>query len=217
MSNTLTAEELAALLAQADDLRNRVDDDENPSWTWLDADPSVAWGDPESYHGKLAALYLDGGWEGCYHNESAVVHYNVKLNGMEGYRAFHARVDREKFTSEKAHTRIEEIADNLQQGDMEFWWEDDLPGFIHYENDGEGLGLRGVKVYGCGRQGGYVNCRELETNPDAMLKLGAWLGEQREYFNSAEYGEDLAERAIDEYKERQTAKLASPRIERIEA
>lgn len=197
----MTEEQLTELLA-------RVEAIEEAGPTYWDVDPEVAWHEPESQLGQLAEVYLEAGWEYCYHRGRVNFHYNVKANGNASWRAFWDKVSA---TNEDAHQRIEEIADNIQQSEFEFWWTEQAPEEIKE--------LTGIKAepYQCGRSGGYFNCSELEGNGSAMVKTAHWLDAAVEYYNGAEWGEYLAEQAIEEDTARQMARLASARPDRIEA
>ena len=211
----MTETELTEYLARVDALDNEEDGGE----TWMDADPEAAWGDPESRHGRLAALYLEAGWEGCYHREGAHFHYDVKMNGNGAYRGFRDKVDA-AVSDNAAYDRISEIADGITEMELESWWEN-LPydDISHIEGAVEfaPAGRPTFKVWQCGRSGGYLNAPKVENDPRIMLQLAFIAQGARDYFNSPEWGEYLAELAIEEYNERRMGELASPRIERIEA
>ena len=137
----MTDTELTALLAKVDALESEEDDGDT-------------WWDLESRHGRLAALYLEAGWEGCY---------------------------------DISH----------------------IPGAVPFNG--------AFKVWQCGRSGGYLNAPDVEDDPRIMLQLAYIARQSRDYFNGADWGKYLAETAIEEDRERELAKLASPRPDRVEA
>lgn len=208
----MTEIELAQFLARVE----AIDNEEDAGNTWMDADPSVAWGDPESRHGRLAALYLEAGWKGCYHhNDGAIFHYDVKLDGMEGWRAYHDKVTR-SISDQSVSDRIAEVSDGITEDYLRDWWEDlpedgitHIPGAIPFNGT--------FKVWQCGRSGGYLNAPDVEDNPRIMLQLAFIAQQARDYYNSAEWGEYLAELALEQDSEIQLARLASPRADRMEA
>jgi hypothetical protein len=206
----MTDTELIALLAKVDALES----EEDRGYTWWDADPDVAWNEPESRHGRLAALYLEAGWEPCYHGDGKF-HYNVKLNGMEPWHVFRNKVDAAR-SDENAYSRIAEVADAITEWELEAWWEnlpeDDIshiPGAIPFNGT--------FKVWQCGRSGGYLNAPDVEEDPRIMLQLAYIAQGARDYYNSADWGEYLAEMALERDTEEQLARLASPRADRVEA
>lgn len=216
----MTELQLTELFAKLDAL----DAEPDAGNTWMDADPSVAWDDPESRHGRLAALYEEAGWEHCYHNGGGRFHYDVKLNGNGAWQAFHNKVAR-SISDPKATDRIAEIADGLTEGELEFWWEDlpeddisHIPGAIPFDVDYAGGPTRErFKVWQCGRSGGYLNAPDVEDRPRVMLQLAFIAEGAREYYNSAEYGTYLAENALEQYSETMLEAMASPRPDRVEA
>jgi hypothetical protein len=214
-----------ALLADLETL-----DTDDDAWTWLDADPDVAWttqpehledGEHLPYHARLRDILLEAGWEPCYHGD-ARLHYNIKTDGMEANRAFNDRVGLE---SEGTQARIEEALYepyNMAWDDLQIWWYDNLPDFlteIGYPPNSENPSGFQRTVFQCGRSGGYANTSRMEKQRDgaAMVRLAQFLERARAYFNSADYGADLAERAILQDDDEQTQLLASPRPDRIEA
>lgn len=203
-----TDERLEDLLA-----RNEALADDDDSWTWLDNDPDVAWYvDPEDepcYHGRLRQILEDAGWESCYHDRRSVLHYNVKLNGNGAYQGFRDKI---RDIHPDAQDRVEERADSLRDWDLRDWWED-LADYLRYD-----LQVTTGKAWSCGRSGGYLNVdRSILSDGDSMLRLTQYVARAHAYFNSREYGEDLAERAIEQDQETQMMYLASPRPDRIEA
>lgn len=177
--------------------------------TWIDADPDVAWDDPDSYHGKLAALYLEAGWEPCYHGD-ARFHFNVKLNGSEAWRRFqdlrngleaerNGLLDADEFGA---------LADRVQEWELESWWwhaRDYAPSPMPFN------------IYSCGRSGGYLNADALNTDPVAMIELARHCQESRDYYNSAEWAEYLFDQTVERYDSERLAAMASAPIERVEA
>jgi hypothetical protein len=106
--------------------------------------------------------------------------------------------------------------------DLQIWWYDNLPDFlteIGYPPNSENPSGFQRTVFQCGRSGGYANTSRMEKQRDgaAMVRLAQFLERARAYFNSADYGADLAERAILQDDDEQTQLLASPRPDRIEA
>lgn len=196
------------LIADFHELRENDD-----AWTWLDGDPSVAWdADPEeSYHASLRALLERAGWEPCYHRDGARLHFNVKVDGPQAYRGQRDTIDSADLHPD-AENRVGNIVVSLHDMEMEMFWMDELPGFVRYE-----LGVTEAKPYSCGRQGGYVNISKMETDGENMIRLAQFLTRAKDGYNSFQYGEDLALRAIEEDQETQLMELASSRIERIEA
>ncbi len=183
------------------------------AWTWIDQDPDVAWDDDSSGHGKLAALYLEAGWERCYHRD-ARFHFDVKLKGNASYRALHDALD----ASGLDHDGLMEHVNWVHDGEMESWWENVTYAAVEDRETGDSdhrAPLRGV--YQCGRSGGYLNASRYEKDTDTMLDIARYCAESVEYFTSADYGEWLAETAIEAYNDEKMDELASPRIERIEA
>lgn len=190
-------------ITEASRIRN-----DDAAWTWLDDDPSVAWEDTEAetYHGKLRSLYLSNGWEACYHREGARFHYDVKVNGPGRYRGFHDRLREVEAKRPLLDVNeLTDIAQSLEDNDLEMWWED-LGGYVHYD-----LKSKGVDVWSCGRSGGYVNVPDLETDPIAFVRLGYWLGWQRDAWNSYDAGRYHLDYALEVYDERKLESLASPR------
>ena len=202
-----TDERLEELLAQIAKLNYPEE------YTWLDQDPEVAWeSDPEdSGIAKQAVILQDADWEGCYHSSGAHLHFNVKVGGMGSWNGFHDTLNAANLP-DAANTRINARADQIQEFELEIWWQDELNDFVRYD-----LKKTHVKAWGCGRSGGYVNCQDLELDGESMIRFAQFLARTKAGYNSREYGEDLAERAIEEDREQQMAELASPRIERIEA
>jgi hypothetical protein len=191
--------------------------EDEDSWTWLDNDPDVAWmtDSHESYHGKLRELYLEAGWEGCYHDSFARFHFNVKLNGNDRYRGFNDRVREIELERPEIDTeRLEEIAQSDEDFNLEIWWSDDLPDYLHYDL-GKGQGARNL-VYGCGRSGGYVqSTKELDRDPETMIRLAFWLAWQRESWNSYDAGKYRVDEALERYDEEKLEALASPRVDTL--
>lgn len=187
--DTLTDEQVTALIARVTDLQTTDED------------------------GKLAALYLDAGWERCYHGD-ARFHFNVKIRN---YRALRDAITNANLTDE-SESRIEERINAYHDQDIQWWWESEPEEFLadldpprtfsRMSRDG---------VYSCGRSGGYANCDGLNVYPEAMIRFAQFLGQAVDYFESADYAKELVERAIADDKAEQIAALASPRIERIEA
>lgn len=181
---------------------------------WMDADPSEAWSDPDSWHGKIAEILGRAGWESCYHGD-ARFHYNAKVRGMGAWRGFQDGIDS---LGNDARSRVEEISTEESDSDLEIWWRFDLPERLREIREEESPMRADLpRVYSCGRSGGYVNCSDLESRPREMILLGEFVRESREYFDSEEYGRYLAERSIELDLDTQLAKLASPRPDRIEA
>jgi hypothetical protein len=215
--NTETREQrFAELLTEAKELA----ENRSELWTWLDADPSVAWDDdiesPDTYnsfHGKLRALYLRAGWESCYHRDGARFHYNVKVNGNGRYRGFRdVMAEIEKTRGDSFDTeRVEEIANGREEWERETWWED-VTDYVRYD-----LSHKAARVYSCGRSGGYANCSDIESDPVTMVELAKYLESSREYANSVEAGRYEFETALEQYDDEKMADLASPRLDRIEA
>lgn len=206
-----------ALLAEVDKLE--ADED---TWTWLDSDPSVAWNDEDSYHGKLAAIYREAGWESCYHRDGARFHFNVKLNGNEAYRGIQDTIKAAELFDNEAYDAVMERVNGIQNFDMEIWWQDgDVEAFLWDEGFKRSGAIKrsenGPRYWSCGRSGGYFNCPDLEDNGRMMVKLAHVLEQSRGYYNSRGYGEDLATRAIEDYREFRLADMASGRPDRIEA
>jgi len=157
-----------------------------------------------------AEVYEHAGWEPCYHRTGADWHYNVKLNGNGRFRGYTDTIDRLAPTADR--DTLYQIADSLEYGDREWWWEE-----LRYELANEYvLGYDPGPVWSCGRQGGYVHLQR-EPDADSMMTIGRYLQGERDYWNSTEAGIDLAERAIEHYNEQALADLASPRPQRIEA
>lgn len=198
---------LQELLAKVEDARE-LDN-------WWDADPSVSWEmEPgESMFGTLAGIYIDAGWEKCYHREGARFHWNIKLRNPASWRAFqdaiHDAVDNGGVSNE---SRLEELARGITDFDIERWWQDYTLDYVRYER-----GIKEATVYGCGRMGGYANCPNLENDPEEFLRLGQWLAREHALYDSPEYSRGIVEMALEQYREEKTKELASPRIERIEA
>ncbi len=209
-------ERATALISQVEVLDN--DDD---AWTWLDNDPDVAWEvtDEPTHFGSLRDILLEAGWDRCYHNERARFHYNVKVSGMKVYRAF---ADAIGDLHPDAQERVRDRANSIQDGDLEDFWGFELQDFLTELEHPEGATSWFTHDYhkntfGCGRSGGYLNSSKMESNGADMIRLAQFLERTKHYYNSAQYGKDLAERAIEEDHQQQMADLASPRIERIEA
>ena len=214
-----TDERVEELIAQV----IALEEDED-ALTWLDQDPSVAWsaGYPlqrlwtspeESGFAKLRAIYLDAGWEDCYHatfqGGGAHVHYNVKVQGMYSYRGFHDALKKAQVSNE-ANARIEELAQTRHDGEISAFWEWELPDFLkELETSGE--------AWSCGRSSGYVNSPDLETDGEPMIRLAQYLERTKDWMNSYDHGKIEAEELIEEDQTIQMNALASPRIERIEA
>jgi len=196
-----------------DDVISLENDDD--AWTWMDDDPSVAWGDEDSYHGRLAAIYLAAGWESCYHRGSRF-HFNVKVNGHARYRGYSDKVKeiRETRGDSFNETLFDQIAEREYQNESEQWW-----GEVSWAEDDDGMILRHKltdggyakfsDVWGCGRSGGYVNVPKVETNGQIMVRLAAWLAREVEGFNSYDAGRYAAEYALDLYDEERIEAMSS--------
>lgn len=200
MTDTMTDTDYETLLTRAQSLYES-------EGTWWDLDPDVAWSTPESRLGKMAALYLESGWEECYHGEGRF-HYNVKVRGNAvywGYRDKLAEIqDRPGFELD----RFERFAEMVNESDREVWWRFTLPDEIL-----EISGTR-VKVYSCGRSGGYVTAPPpLLTDPVSMVKLARYLAGVVKRANSRDAGEELFEQALERYERDKLQELASPRRE----
>ena len=157
--------------------------------TWLDQDPDVAWRaqtrdeNPNEYDSTLALyrqLYEDAGWERCYHQGSraGTFHYKVKVGGGR-YRGLCERTA--EILSERHEVLDTETFDSIVQDSDEMqlwaWWED-----LSYDvAELTGVDRRDFKLWQCGRSGGYVqtDSHSLTYNPEAMVKLAAWLAEDR--------------------------------------
>lgn len=187
---------------------------EEDSWTWLDNDPDVAWRadeDEHTFHGRLRDIYASVGWEGCYHGygRDGRFRFNVKLNGSGAYRAFNAKIDE----TDKARgglldrDEVDSISQILEEDELRSWWEDVLP------DDGSNYANASGPRYSCGRSGGYVTMpRADERNGAGMVLMAQNLAGSRAYYNGAEWGEYLADMAIERYDEAKLDELASPRV-----
>lgn len=169
--------------------------------TWLDPDPEVAWdADEPSYAATLRGFYESIGWEGCYHREGGRMHYDVKLSGMDAYRGF--RDTMPDWLTEDATREIEDIAQGIQDIELEVWWENlgwETAEITGYAEAGRVVRFR---VWGCGRQGGYVTLpRKLEYDPVAVVDFTRHLAWSRRYYNSREWGQYLAVRAVESFVE----------------
>lgn len=201
MTTDTTTDKFAELKTRARTLADNADE----LWTWLDGDPSVAWDDQEaeSYHGKLAALYEDAGWERCYHR-GARFHFNVKLNGHRAWSRFQElrnALDAERNGLLDAD-EFGALADRVQEWELESWWwhaRDYAPSPMPFN------------IYSCGRSGGYLNADALNTDPVAMIELAEHCQRSRDYYNSEEWAEYLFSRTVEEYDAAKMEALASPR------
>lgn len=187
-----------------------LEDNQEELSTWVDNDPSVAWDDPDSYHGKLAALYLEAGWEKCYHGD-ARFHFDVKLNGNEAWRRFqdlrngleaerNGLLDADEFDA---------LADRVQEWELESWWEDTARD-LRYPTWSE-RAFPGKRLYSCGRSGGYLNADAIDDDPVAMIELARHCQESRDYYNSAEWAERLFNETVGRYDAYKLEAMASPR------
>jgi len=188
---------------------------EEDAWTFMDQDPSVAWDDPESYHGRLATIYENAGWERCYHRDGARFHFNVKVRSNAQYRGYQdkaAAIEAERGDGFDRN-ELDHIAESQDDVEREFWWSD-----VSWAEDDDGLILRtrlsngshtsGPDVWSCGRSGGYVNIPGAESDGETMVRMAAWLAREVEGFNSREAGEWIAERALGRYDEERLEDLA---------
>jgi|SRR5690606_21669432 len=192
------------------DRAQNLEDNRDELWTWVDVDPDVAWDDPESYHGKLAAIYFDAGWERCYHRD-ARFHFNVKLNGGEAWRRF--RDLRNGLVAERNGLldadAFDTLADHVQEWELALWWEATARDFrcsTWIER-----ALPGVRLYSCGRSGGYLNADAINDDPVAMIELARHCQESRDYYNGPEWGEHLFRETVERYDAEALEALASPR------
>lgn len=192
-----------------------ANDDE--AWTWLDDDPSVAWGDESSYHGRLAAIYEDAGWERCYHRDGARFHFNVKVNSNAQYRGYQDKAAAIETERGEGFDRneLDLIAQEQDDSERERWWSE-----ISWAEDetlilrtrlSDGPHTSGPNVLGCGRSGGYVNIPDIESDGETMVRMAAWLTAEVREFNSREAGEWIAERALERYDEERVAELSTDR------
>jgi hypothetical protein len=141
------------------------------------------------------------GWEQCYHRDVATWHYNVKTGYGDAWRGFHAVIDaveteRETCGAPFNRERVEELGTWHDDATAEWWWGDTLPEAIERET---GYRATDARYASCGRSGGYVNVRGIETDAAAMVRLAGWLAGQVDYYRSAEYGRDAAGEVIDRY------------------
>lgn len=209
MTTDATTDKFAELKTRARTLADNADE----LWTWLDGDPSVAWDDrdAESYHGKLAALYEDAGWERCYHR-GARFHFNVKLNGHRAWSRF--RELRNALDAERNglldSTEFDSLADSIQEWELESWWEDTARD-LRYPSWTEQSFPKGWRLYSCGRSEGYLNADVLNLEPVAMIELAEHCQRSRDYYNSEEWAEYLFSRTVEEYDAAKMEALASPR------
>lgn len=210
----MTDDTLNALLAKVAAINSEI----HEGYTWWDADPEVAWGEPESLHGRWAALYLEAGWTRCYHGD-AVFHYDVKLHGMGANHALWNAI--REVVPPEGTARIDEIVTMLEEDELDNWWTHTTPYFIEELRPNHALAPRstsGVRpqVWSCGR-GGWLNAPDYERDPEVMIRLAGHLAESVRYYTSAEWGEYLASEALELDRDSQMAALASPRPDRIEA
>ncbi len=211
----LSASRLADLESALSDLAS-MSEEEEEGYTWMDQDPSVAWTDPESHHGRSRAAMMDAGWEDCYHGEGgSQLHLNVKLSGYgrwQGYQEYASELERKRGDA-FSRELFDEIADQNQEWENENGWEDarywmaDLLGIA-------GLGRSIPSLYSGGRSGGWMEIpRELERDPESACYFAVWILEQIESLNSQSAVRWIGEQAIEQYDESRLADLASPRSE----
>jgi hypothetical protein len=151
-------------------------------------------------------LYLAAGWDTCYHRDGARYHYRVKLDGNGRWHGFRDAVDElEEQRPGFDRVRFEELAQRIEESDREMFWWSDLPEKL------EELAGPGVKVWSCGRCGGYVNAPALENNAAGMVALAGWLERVMAWANDREAGRELAARALEEYDAEKLEELAGPR------
>lgn len=190
------------------DRAEKLQNDEE-AWTWLDYDPDIAWRSPDSYHGKLRAIYQDAGWEPCYHSgsNSFYMHYNVKIGGARwrGIRDGIDALNRDLLDEDRLDAIIQDNFDH----EIETWWWDDL----RYAPVELGVTSKAVTdLYSCGRSDGYVQLPPKYLRyPEFVLKFGDWLRTQVEGYSSYEQGRGEVERAIEEYDMEKLYEMASPR------
>jgi len=158
--------------------------DRDTDWTWMDADRDVAWGDPDSYHGKLAAAYREAGWEPCYHDYGRTVfHFNVKIYGR--WRPISDMLSQTAIDLGIEYDEVERVAETLYERELESWW----------ENVGEATltaatPFEGRKDYWAdGRMGGWFHVSNAwaANHPKPMLELADYLRESVEYYASQEW------------------------------
>lgn len=205
---------------QSDLMRDVISlESDEDSYTFMDNDPSVAWDDPESHHGRLAALYLEAGWERCYHRDGARFHFNVKVNGNARWRGYNDRLDaiRESRGETFDETLFDAITRQVDDMEREFWWdsvswaEDENGKILRTELSNGGWSVRSG-VWSCGRSGGYVNVPKVESDGETMIRMAAWLSHEVEGFNSYDTGAWVADEALRLYDEEQTWRLADVKV-----
>ena len=181
---------------------------EDTDWTSIDDDRDVAWGDPESYHGKLAAAYREAGWQPCYHDYGRTAfHFNVKVNGR--WRVYEAALA--KAVKDIPNLRLEvwdACIEQVSEHEMTWAWELMSDGNTEYllnANDKDSHLRLGDTFWQGGRSGGWFEISNswASDNPEWMLQLADYLRDIVTYYQSTKrYGDFLCGEAYDLYTER---------------
>ncbi len=193
-----------------------MSEEEEEGYTWMDADPSVAWEDEGSHHGRSREAMMAAGWEGCHHRSrgsGSQLHLNVKLSGSgrwRGYRDFASEIERKRGDSFDREL-FDQIANQGGMMERESGWDEarwmiaDLLGIT----SGRDL----PDLYSGGNGGWMEIPRELEIDPESACYFAVWVLEAIESLNSESAGRWIGEQVIEQYDESRLADLASPRSE----
>ncbi len=209
-------------LESALDLLEAMSKEEEEGYTWMDQDPSVAWEDEGSHHGRSREAMIGAGWEGCHHRSrgsGSQLHLNVKLSGngrWRGYQDFASEIERKRGDSFDREL-FDQIANQDEEWERESGWDEarwkiaELLGML--ASDGTGSARDLPSLYSGGNGGWMEIPRELEIDPESACYFAVWVLEAIESLNSESAGRWIGEQAIEQYDESRLADLASPRSE----
>jgi hypothetical protein len=216
----MLSESRLADLESALDVLEAMSEEEEEGYTWMDQDPSVAWEDEGSHHGRSRVAMMDAGWEHCYHDEGgSQLHLDVKLNGRarwQGYQDFASEIESKRGDAFDREL-FDEIANQSEEWERESGWDEarwkiaELLGLL--ASDGTGSARDLPSLYSGGNGGWMEIPRELEIDPESACYFAVWVLQQIESLNSWESGRWIGESAIEQYDEIRLADIASPRSE----
>ncbi len=209
----------ASRLADLDDALASLaamSEEEEEGYTWMDADPSVAWEDEESHHGRSRAAMIEAGWEPCHHRgrgSGSQLHLNVKLSGNGRWRGYQDYVSEIESKRGDAFNRelFDQIANQDEEWERESGWDEARWMIASLLGITSGRDL--PDLYSGGNGGWMEIPRELETDPESASYFAVWVLEAIESLNSEDAGRWIGESAIEKYDEIRLADLASPRSE----
>ena len=178
--------------------------DHDNDWTWWDDDRNVAWGVPDSYHGKLAAIYQEAGWTPCYHDYygRTAFHINVKVYGnYQLVQDMYREIEEESFMSPG---RVNRVVEGIVDSEMSWWWEQ-LDGGVEYllSEDRKDTGLSSKDYWSDGRMGGWLHVSNswAATHPEEMILLAEHARESVKYYASRDWYDYIKEVALEAFSE----------------